>query len=713
MLEPLHSETWYRIARQRPTLRDHVAVHVHRYRRRLAYVLKDQLGGGSHRLSGPACGLLGLLDGRRTVDEAWRTLAARAGTAAPSQDEVIGLLARLHSADLLVSDLPPDAAELIERGARKARQKWMGPLLNPMSLTLPLWDPDALLERLRPLGRVVFGWTGAVLLLIVAARSAVLLGQHWDELTRVRTGSLIAPENLPLISVVFVVLKLLHELAHGMAVKRFGGEVHEIGVMLIVFFPSPYVNASAASAFPGRWQRALVGAAGMLVELFVAGLALQLWVVVEPGLVRAVCFNAMIVASVSTVLFNGNPLMRYDAYYILSDLIEIPNLAQRSGEFWSRRIDSLLLHRRAEHEVAGWRERFWLATYSPVSFVYRLGVMLSIAIFVAGQYFVIGVAMALWSLWSGLIVPARRGLAALWRRRRMGNARRDIDRRLVLAAGVLGLGLFVVPLPHHTLAEGVVWLPEESIVRAGTDGFVVAQGAVTGQRVRAGEVLFTLSDPELTTRIAQLAHRRDGAVTRYRIDLVENQAHRVVSALELQQADAELARERQRAQGLFAASRTSGRLTVPESDLVGTFRQKGDVLAFVPEGAARIVRVTVTQDDVGLVRHALRSASALIAADRSRSWPARIVREVPQGTSELPSRALGEAGGGSAVTDPGDPQKQKAVDRRFQFDLALPADAPTAAIGAHVTVRFAHTWEPLAAQAWRRLKQLLLTTLNA
>ena len=104
-------------------------------------------------------------------------------------------------------------------------------------------------------------------------------------------------------------LKALHELGHGYAVKAFGGAVHELGVMFLVFAPVPYVDASAASEFRSKWRRALVGAAGMIVEVFIAALALYVWLAVEEGFVRALAYNVMLIAGISTVLFNGNPLL--------------------------------------------------------------------------------------------------------------------------------------------------------------------------------------------------------------------------------------------------------------------------------------------------------------------------------------------------------------------------------------------------------------------
>ena len=106
-----------------------------------------------------------------------------------------------------------------------------------------------------------------------------------------------------------------------------------MGIMLLVLTPIPYVDASSASAFRTKWERIMVGAAGMAVELFIAALALFVWINIEPGTVRAILYNMIFIASVSSLLFNGNPLLRYDAYYILGDLLEIPNLGPRGIQY--------------------------------------------------------------------------------------------------------------------------------------------------------------------------------------------------------------------------------------------------------------------------------------------------------------------------------------------------------------------------------------------
>src|SRR4030095_8480768 len=140
----------------------------------------------------------------------------------------------------------------------------------------------------------------------------VLALAHWSELANSAPERILALDNLVLLWIVFPIVKLAAELGHAYATKLQGGEVHELGVMLLVLSPIPYVDSSAANRMRSKWRRALVGLAGVTVEIFLAALALYVWLAVEPGLVRAAAFDVMVVAGVSTLLFNLNPLLRYD-----------------------------------------------------------------------------------------------------------------------------------------------------------------------------------------------------------------------------------------------------------------------------------------------------------------------------------------------------------------------------------------------------------------
>ena len=211
-----------------------------------------------------------------------------------------------------------------------------------------------------------------------------------------QTQGVLALDNLIWLYLCMAAMKVVHELAHAFVCKRFGGEVHVFGIMLLVMAPLPYVDATASWAFRSRYERALVGAVGVLSELFMAALGAVVWANTGPGLVHTLAFNVMLLGSISSLLFNGNPLLRFDAYYVLCDLIDIPNLYQRANQQWLYFADRYLLGSRdAKGPSTDSREWWWLTGYGGLSFIYRLMVVALVLEYVADQWFLLGVVFAL------------------------------------------------------------------------------------------------------------------------------------------------------------------------------------------------------------------------------------------------------------------------------------------------------------------------------
>jgi putative peptide zinc metalloprotease protein len=691
-----------------------VAIHIHRYHGKVWYVLRDLFSGRSYRLAPATYLFVAMMDGDRTLDDIWLETVTRVGDGAPTQDDIIKLLSQLHVSDLLKADCPPDAQELFGRFERKELSRIWQVLLNPMSIKIPLWDPDRFLERTAPYCRWVFSWVGATLWLLVVGRAVALAAEHWTDLANNAPDRILSAQNLLLISLLFPPVKLLHELGHAFAVKCFGGEVHELGVMFLVLVPSPYVDASAATGWRSKYRRALVGMAGIMTEVFVAALALELWLHVEPGLVRAAAFNVMLIAGVSTIVFNGNPLLRYDGYYVLSDLIEIPNLASRSNQYWSHLLDRYVFALPGVGPMSLARlERWSLFFYGPASFVYRLCVIIGIALYIAQKYMVIGVALAIWNLCTGVALPAWKAVRQLFSNQKFARQRSRVV--ATSSAAFAGVCLFVgfVPWPSHTFSEGVVWLPEASIIRAGTDGFYQLQLAGSGTRVRAGDTIAQAEDSVLDARIKGLDAKIAELEIRASIDRVVDRAHLQLTALELTRARAERGREELRNEGLIAKSRSDGTfIPATAEELVGRFVRQGEIVGFVTPANSQIVRVTVGQDDIDLVRKRLKSVRIKLLSDLSKTFSAKIVREVPAAQDELPSAALSSLGGGGLSTDTRAGKSLKLMRRRFQFDLEVPREAPTEAFGSRVFVRFEQQWEPLGAQWYRGISQLFLSRLH-
>lgn len=717
MANPFHSASWFQVARLRPRLKGHLRVRRHRYRGATWYVINDGAAGRAHRFPRGAYELAGRLDGTSTVEELWTLLVERLGEDAPTQDDVIAALGQLHGADLLASDALPDATEAYDRHRKERRQIWLQNLKSPMSLRINLIDPDRFLTRTANTFAPLFGSVGLVIWLAVVLPAAIIAAAHWQELTSNLSDRVFAAGNLLLIGLIYPVVKSIHELGHGYAAKRFGREVREMGLMLLIFIPVPYVNASHASALPSKWQRALVGAAGMIAELFVAALATYAWVLLEPGIARSMAFNVMLIAGVSTLLVNANPLLRFDGYYILADLIEIPNLGARANRYWGHLAEKHLLRTpgmRAFDATPG--EKRWFVAYAPAALVARLAMMFSIALFVAQEYFVVGVLIGLWTLWSGLGLPLWKMAAHVFSSPQLhGNRQRAVRTTVGLAAALLLL-LFAVPAPHHVNALGIVWLPEEAHLRAQTEGMIRRVLTAEGLEVRRGAALVETENPLLRAQVEQLAGRLRELQAEADAQLSGDMVKRQISQDTWRETARQLAIQQRRLEGLTMTAGTAGTLAfslAPGEDLAGRYVEKGALIGYVTPGFAEVARIAVPQDDVALVRDRLGTIRFRLASMPGRSFEGKLVRAVPGGTKELPSAALASANGGTIAVDPNDSKGITALNRVFLFDIALPRELRGARFGTRVHARLSVGWEPLGWQGLRRLRQLFLSRFNA
>ena len=713
-MESVFNPSWYRVAGLKPRLRGHAHIRRHDYRGEVWYVLQDHASGRYYRFTPEVYQVIGQMDGVRTVQELWETAAGRLGDDAPTQGEMIQVLSNLHSADVLLCDVPPDSVELLRRADRVQRARWMQNLMSPMAMRFPLVDPEKFLARTIDWFKPLLTAYGALLWLSVVGTAAVLVGMHWSELTENVVDRVFSVQNLFVLLLAYPLVKVLHELGHGYMAKAWGGEIHEMGIMLIVLMPIPYVDASSASEFRSKHRRILVGAAGILVELFLASLAVFLWLSLEQGVLRSVAYNVILIGSVSTILFNGNPLLRYDGYYVLADLLEIPNLAQRGMQYVGYLIKRYpLAIKREPPPYTGPGEPFWFVFYTVASFLYRIFIYAAIILVIAGKFFFIGVLLALWSAFSLVVAPIYRGLRFLISNPALRESR---PRALLLTGLVLAVlvpVLFVMPFPCRTRAEGVVWIPEESLARAGTAGFVDRIVAQPDQEVRKGQLLVSCSDPLLDSQVKVLQAKLEEQLSRYDWANATDKVEVQVVREEIASTRTELARAVERLGDLEVRSPSDGRWIVPHAqDLPGRYLKQGDLVGYVLAIDRPTVRVVVPQSTVDLVRQRCRRVKARMVERIGPVLSAVIKREVPGGLERLPSTVLGRGGGGEIATDPRDNQGTKAFEKMFQFDVELTRPLDRAFVGGRVYVRFDHGPEPLAFQWYRQLRQMFLRRFN-
>jgi putative peptide zinc metalloprotease protein len=711
MSAPLLSNSWYRVASLKPRLRSHARLHRHRYRGEVWYLLQDPASGRVQRFTPAARTVIAAFDGERSVADIWVLAGKRLGEAAPTQDEIIQLLGQLHAADLLQSDVTPDVAELFARGEREIKSRRQRSFANPMALRIPLWDPDSFLNRIRGLIQVMWSGWGALLWIAVVLPALFLIPLHWPELTNNFSDRVLAVDNLVTLYLVFPVIKLLHELGHATATKSGGGEVHDMGIVLLVLMPVPYVEASAATTFRSKYRRAMVGAAGMAVELFVAALAFYTWLLIEPGMGRAVLFNVMLIAGVSTLIFNGNPLLRYDAYYILADLTEIPNLAARSLRYWAYVIERYALGVRDNDTPATSRsEKAWFLFYGLASLVYRVLVTVFIALFIATQFFILGILLAGWALVAMAVLPLLRGLRHL-----AGSPRLRTQRRRALAVtfgSVAGLVVFLVaiPMPYHSHAEGVMWLPEQAMVRAGANGFVDQLLVESGSHVTEGEPLVRSFDPALEAKLLLAQAKEAELEAQYGSEFVADPSKAQIAREKLESERAALVLATERVSDLIVHAHSDGVFIAPQAvDLPGRYYRKGELLGYVIGQQQPYARVVVAQDAIDTVRIATSRVRVSLIDRPDLVAEGHVLRQVPAGETYLPSRALAVDGGGQIATDPRDTKGPKALERMFQFDVALEGIPRLDTFGERAYVRFDHEMEPLSLRWYRAVRLLFLS----
>lgn len=718
MDKSLFSPRWYRVQALRPRLRSHVTLKRQLQRGVPWFLLTEPGSERVQRLNEAAYQFVGRCDGRLSVQQIWDELLATHPEGAMTQDEVLQLLAQLHERGLIQCDVAPDV-ESIFRAQASRRQRHRRQGVNPLAFRLSLGDPTRLLTRFSRLTPLLFSNAALALWAVAVVWALVSAAMNWHELLPYAQRTLASPSYLFMTWLMYPPIKAVHELAHGLAVRRWGGQVRQAGVTLFMLSPVPFVNASAADGFRHRYQRAMVSAAGMMAELAMAAIALAVWLAVQPGLLRDLAFIVMLIGSVSTVLTNGNPLLRFDGYHFFCDVLDLRNLGSRSARWWQVALARRLLGVRLPHgtePLPG--ERVWLLVYAPLSWAYRLGLAIAVAMFIGGLSTLLGVVTGALMLGSLCIAPLR----AMWNVVRGGAASeaerlRAGWRGTLVALAVVG-GLALVPLPFNTLAEGVVWLPERAQIRVETEGFVASFAARDGQRVRAGDLLVVLDDEQLAGELA--AHVSEAAELEVQLYGAMSTDPQSTPALQqkLQFAQAEIARIEQKQSQLQIHAQADGVVVMPrQAERLGSFHKKGESLGHLLTDDPLTVRVALPQQDAMLVRTQLEQVQVRLAEAPQTERGARIRQDMTGAVQRLPSAALGDRGGGSIATDGEDKDGLATRLPVVLMDLSV-ADPGSARpsgsgrIGGRVLVRFEHGWLPLGLQLLRKLQQQVLTNFN-
>ncbi len=708
------SPSWYRVATLRPRLRSHHRIIRHVYRGEVAYLLADRVSGDVYRFTPAAYRFIGLMSGTRSVQEILDILAKKDDPDIPGQDQVIAILSQLHTMDALICDVPPDTDELLLRSRQREQPHYLTQLKQSLLfLRVPLFDPEKLLLACSPVLSVLFTRLFLCCLLGIYFLAAVQLLMSWPELTNDLVDTLFTRHNLLILWFIYPLIKAGHELAHALAVKKWGGEVHEVGIMLLLLLPVPYVDASSSATFRDKRQRIMVSGAGVMTELLFASVALLIWPRLEPGLVKSIAYNVIMIGGFSTLLFNGNPLVRFDGYYVLSDLLELPNLAQRSRSYLGYLVFRYLFGiKEAATPSGSAAEKRWYLLYGIAAFVYRIVLYSSIFLLLSHHFSWLGTAFGVIAIGQLLLVPAYTTLHRFF----TTASYRQYRSRMLLGTAVVTTAvcsvLTLLPLPYATRVEGVVWPPDDSFVRMQTAGFIREIAAPPNGWVQKNDTLIVCEDPQLSADLLLLQSQIQEYQTRKNVAFATATVEATILDERLQELQERLREKQADEKKLTIRSPAEGRFVIPgDTQLVGRFMHQGDPLAYVLAAGNR-VRTVVSQEDIDIITEKTRAVELLLFSDSGTTYTGRIATVNPQATLLLPDPALGTAGGGSILTDPADPSGRTMLEERFQLDIALDAPLTNTFIGSRVLVRFDHGSEPLAIRWLRKIRQLFLAQLH-
>ncbi len=652
------------------------------------WALEQTDGDLFYRLDALSYQFLQQLDGEQTVEQLWQRLDPPGW---PKQ-ALCGLLLQLLKAGVLQS-AQTDATTL--ETVAPARK-----VFNPVGFQLFSFNPAWLLQPIRGCAPFIFNkicllaWLGLMLF------GLVMLIENYTPL-RVYLAAR-ADDTLYLLWLwgLYPLVKLVHEVAHGLAVMRWGAEVRKAGILMLVLMPVPFVDASASSRFRAKSQRITVAAAGVMAELSLAVLGLGLWVYSESPPLREAGLIVALIGSFSTLLFNANPLLRFDGYYMLSDWIEIPNLATRSQAYikhWLGRVVLGLQGPQPPQYLP--TERKWLAGYGVLAFAYRLFILFTIALLVSSYLLWLGVLIALWAVVLQLLVPAVKLLHGYYRAAKAEARLTRFYLCLLSLVAAISLLLFA-PFNRSLVAEGVVVLDKHAYLRAEAAGFVTQVFHRNGDQVAAGDALLQLENDQLRADLARL-ETDIVAVEALRTNLFvsdpEHASQLGDELSELQVQREELARQ---VENLTVRAARTGTLSIDAvQDLPGRFIQKGQPLGYVYRLDRVEVQTVLSPKQVQTLRHNNTKAWVKFYSDPEQTVRAAQIVAVPKAIDRLPDSSLGSRHGGGIRVSTQDEAGKQLLQPMFQFNLLLPIRTEQRYIGKTVSIRFEHASESL----YRRL----------
>jgi len=654
------------------------------------YVLKDPTTLRYYRLRPPEYAIYKMLDGTANVEGILRMLGRRFPQEQFDAQAVMNFIIMLRGANLLCISSQDNTDYLLKRKKLMTRNLFQKIKTEFLFLKVPLLDPDKLLNYLRSnIAKIIFRRSTAILVWLMLAGALVLLFSNIDKLSQ--RQPLLSWINLLYLAPVLFVIKIIHEFGHGLTAKHYDVEVHEMGLLFLVFMPCMYCDVSDAWMLSSKKKRMWITAAGIVVEFILAGLATYVWALTIPGsVINQFALNMMLVASLNSVLFNGNPLLRYDGYYFLMDLWEIPNLRQKGAAYLNYLLQRFVLGIENAAEPIDVRGReFAVVSYAVCSTIYRWFIMVAIITMIwtfldPYGWGVIGGLMALGSIYTALFAPVGKAIQFLAHHRHRLHIRPVTTAVLATLTVAVICGILLLPVEQTVDTQCILRPANMQPIYVTQPGFI-EHGSIAvhdGQSVQPGQTLLTLSNEQLSYEVSDL---------KLRIEQLNIAAHKARSQ-QLGTHEAQITAEIESLQARYAqAQRDLDKLTIkapaagiiqwraaePPDRLTGRYLPlQAEVLALYTQGHFEAV-AAINNRDIELVEPDQPVEIKLWAMD-NRVIRSSVKSKPPTAVIKMSSPAFSTVFGGEVPTVPTAEAADALEPAQNTYELVLPLDSDAA-----------------------------------
>lgn len=580
-------------------LRDDLIFTLQHFGGETCYVIEDPVHSAYYRIGCAEYTFLSLLNGRNTVSQAIARAAALLGPNALTEQEAAVICRWLTDHHLAGTSQSAHSQRFAELQRKSRLSRWKA-LLNPLMFSISLGNPSPLLHGLLPWLGWLYRPVGICFWMAVLSLAVLRLLVNWRGIVS-DSVPVLAPENWVWLALVWTGLKVVHEISHGLCCLIYGGTVRVFGINTVLFVPRPFVDTSSAWRLPSKWRRMHVAFAGIYAELLLAALAVFVRSSTDSDLLNMLCLHVILTGGLLTLLFNLNPLVRFDGYYLLTDWVELPNLAQVSRQLVMQIVKRALFGVR--FPASDYSRRLWLllVTYGTLAAVWKVMITASL-IFAAEKLFLgAGLPLAVLATVLWIVVPLVRALRYL--------AVPDLQERpsrlrfaaiLSVTAGLLFLFGRSVLWPEELQLPAVVDFVPAETVRSTVPGFVTHVLVQPGQFVREGDALLQLSNPDVDFEIAELEVEVQRSQLRKQFfQSHHDMASRQTEDVHLASMQQKLVEKTQSRSELTIRSPTAGVVIADDlTNLPGQFLAPGQPVCIIGNTAQKNVRVVISQDQV-------------------------------------------------------------------------------------------------------------------